>query len=88
VEGRTFYRGAGCDYCRGTGYSGRLAIFEILIMDETIRSLVMEQASSNRIREAARKRGMRTLRESGLLAIYDGMTTIEEVVSQTVMEIE
>jgi type IV pilus assembly protein PilB len=88
VEGRTFYRGAGCDYCRGTGYSGRLAIFEILILDETIRALVMEQASSNRIREAARKRGMRTLRESGLLAIYDGMTTIEEVVSQTVMEIE
>ena len=88
VEGRTFYRGAGCDYCRGTGYSGRLAIFEILILDEQIRILIMEQASSNRIREAARKRGMRTLRESGLLAIYDGMTTIEEVVSQTVMEME
>jgi type IV pilus assembly protein PilB len=82
------YRGAGCDYCRGTGYSGRLAIFEILTLDEQIRALIMEQASSNRIREAARKRGMRTLRESGLLAIYDGQTTIEEVVSQTVMEIE
>ena len=88
VEGRVLYRGAGCDYCRGTGYSGRLAIFEILTLDEQIRALIMEQASSNRIREAARKRGMRTLRESGLLAIYDGQTTIEEVVSQTVMEIE
>ena len=87
VEGRTFYRGSGCDYCRGTGYSGRVAIFEILVLDESVRDLIMQQASSNRIREAARKRGMRTLHESSLLSIYDGMTTIEEVVAQTVMEL-
>jgi len=86
VKGRTFHRGAGCDFCRGTGYSGRTALFEIMILDDTIRDLIMNRASTSRIREAARKRGMRTLRESGLLAIYDGLTTIEEVVSQTIYE--
>lgn len=86
VEGKTFSRGVGCDYCRGTGYSGRMALFEIMILDDDIRSLIMERASTNKLRDAARKRGMRTLRESGLLAIYDGLTTIEEVVSQTIDE--
>ncbi len=86
VAGRTFSRGVGCDYCRGTGYSGRMAIFEIMLYDDRIRNLVMERKSTNMLREAARKRGMRTLRESGLLAIYDGLTTIEEVVAQTLSE--
>jgi type IV pilus assembly protein PilB len=86
VAGRTFSRGVGCDYCRGTGYSGRMAIFEIMLYDDRIRGLVMERKSTNMLREAARKRGMRTLRESGLLAIYDGLTTIEEVVGQTLNE--
>ena len=86
VSGRTFHRGAGCDYCRGTGYSGRLAIFEIMLLDDGLRDLIMKRTSTGVIREAGRKRGMRTLRESGLLAIYDGLTTIEEVVAQTIME--
>ncbi|MFP4052377.1 MAG: GspE/PulE family protein [Phycisphaerae bacterium] len=83
---KNFYHGLGCDYCRGTGYSGRIAIYEIMAIDDNLRALIMERASTGAIREAARKRGMRTLRESGLLAIYDGMTTIEEVVSQTIFE--
>jgi type IV pilus assembly protein PilB len=86
VQGRTFYRGAGCDFCRGTGYSGRFAIFEIMLMEDELRGLIMNRASTNALRESARRRGMRTLRETGLLAIYDGMTTIEEVVSQTIYE--
>ncbi len=86
VAGRTFYRGAGCDFCRGTGYSGRTAIFEIMLVDDEIRDLIMNRASTNAIREAARRRGMRTLRDSGLLAVYDGVTTIEEVVAQTIYE--
>jgi type IV pilus assembly protein PilB len=86
TSGRTFYHGAGCDYCRGTGYSGRVAVYEIMVLDDTLRELVMNRSSTGAIREAARKRGMRTLRESGLLAIYDGMTTIEEVVGQTIFE--
>jgi len=86
VEGRTFFHGSGCDYCRGTGYSGRMAIFEVMLFDDDLRMMVMKRSSTNVLREAARKRGMRTLRESGMLAIFDGATTIEEVVAQTIME--
>ena len=86
VAGRTFYRGRKCDACRGTGYSGRLGIFEIMLLDDQLRDLIMKRSSTNALREAARKKGMRTLRDSGLLAIYDGLTTIEEVVSQTIYE--
>jgi len=80
------YYGRGCDYCNNTGYRGRLAIFEIMVMDDGIRELIMRRASSNVLRAEATKRGMRTLRESGLLAIYDGITTIEEVVKETIIE--
>jgi len=86
VKDQVFYHGTGCDYCRGTGYSGRVAIFEIMLLDDETRALIMKRASTGILREAARKRGMRTLRESGLLAIFDGTTTVEEVVSQTVYE--
>jgi len=86
VQGKTFSRGVGCDYCRGTGYSGRMAIFEIMLFDDKIRQLIMDRRSTNVLREAARQRGMRTLREAGLLSIYDGLTTIEEVVAQTLSE--
>lgn len=85
VEGRTFYFGAGCDYCNGTGYRGRVGIFETMVFNEEIRDLVMNNASTGILREAAQRNGMRTLRESGLLAIYDGITTIEEVVKETVL---
>jgi type IV pilus assembly protein PilB len=86
VQGRTFFRGNGCDKCNGTGYKGRLAIFEILSMDDVLRGLIMEQASTAVLRIEARRRGMRTLRESGLLSIYDGRTTIDEVVRETIGE--
>jgi type IV pilus assembly protein PilB len=86
VHGRTLYRGAGCDYCRGTGYSGRTAIYEIMQMNDEIRQLVMDRASTGRIREAARRSGMRTLRQTGMLSIYDGLTTIEEITAQTMFE--
>ena len=86
VAGRTFYRGKGCDNCRNTGYSGRMAIYEIMTMDDDIRDLIVKHKSTGVLREAAKKRGMRTLRESGLLAIYDGLTTVEEVVGQTISE--
>ena len=86
LKGKTLYRGAGCEYCRKTGYSGRFALFEIMLLDDDLRELIMKKASTNVIRDAARKRGMRTLRESGMLAIFDGLTTIEEVVLQTIDE--
>ncbi len=86
VAGRTFYRGTGCSTCNGSGYKGRLAIFEIMLLDDTMRELIMNQASTAVLRTEARKRGMRTLRESGLLSIYDGRTTIDEVLRETIVE--
>ena len=86
VSGRTFFRGAGCEYCRHTGYSGRMALYEFMLLNDELRELIMTNSSTNVLRESARKHGMRTLREVGLMAIYDGQTTIDEVVAQTIAE--
>ncbi len=86
IEGRTLFRGRGCDNCNHSGYRGRMALFEIMRLDDQIRDLIMQEASTNVLRSESRKRGMRTLRESGLLAIYDGQTTIDEVVRETMTE--
>jgi type IV pilus assembly protein PilB len=86
IGGRKLFRGKGCDHCHGSGYKGRLAIFEIMTVNDLMRDLIMKKASTNVLRDTARKFGMRTLRESGLLAIYDGLTTIDEVVRETIAE--
>ena len=84
VQGRTLYRGRGCDNCTKSGYKGRMAIFEIMLMDDELRDLVMQQASTAVLQTESRKRGMRTLRESGLLALFEGQTTIDEIVRETI----
>ncbi len=86
VAGKIFYYGKGCENCNNTGYRGRLAIFEIMTLDDEMRDMIVKHASTQVLRAESRKRGMRTLRQSGLLAIYDGITTIEEVVRETIME--
>jgi len=83
IEGREFYRGTGCDYCNQTGYRSRMGLYEIMVMDDETRELIMQNASTQALQASARKKGMRTLRETGLLAIYDGMTTIDEVARET-----
>ncbi len=83
VRGKKFCWGRGCEKCNNTGYRGRMAIFEIMLLTDRIKELVMKQVSTEQIRHVAREQGMRTLRESGLLAIFDGHTTIEEVVRET-----
>ena len=65
-----------------------MGIFETMSLDDEIRDMIMKHASTQALRQESRKRGMRTLREAGLLAIYDGITTIEEVVKATIMEEE
>ena len=85
VRGKRFAYGPGCDHCNNTGFKGRMAIFEIFVMDDDIREIIMNQGSTQALREAAMRKGMRTLRDSGLLAIYDGETTIEEVVRETIL---
>jgi type IV pilus assembly protein PilB len=86
VQGRQLFRGRGCDACTKSGYKSRMALFEIMMMDDELREMVMQQASTAALRAESRKRGMRTLRESGLLALYEGQTTIDEVVRETITE--
>jgi type IV pilus assembly protein PilB len=84
VRGKKFYYGEGCKRCNGSGYKGRQGIFEIMLLSEKLKQMVIESVSTAELRKAARSEGMRTLRESGITAIYDGYTTIEEVVKETV----
>ncbi len=74
-----FYRGRGCDSCNYTGYRGRTAIHEIMVMTEEIRNMVLQKSSAERIRELAREQGMHTLREDGFLKAQRGDTTLLEV---------
>jgi len=86
VESKHFYYGRGCPACNNMGFKGRLGLFEIMPINEPLRRLILKGASTDAIREEALKGGMRTLRDAGMLAIYDGLTTIEEVVRQTVSD--
>ncbi|MHC4959812.1 MAG: GspE/PulE family protein [Planctomycetota bacterium] len=83
VAGKEFAYGKGCKNCNGTGYRGRTALFEIMIVSNTIRNLIMDRAPNSQIRQVAREEGMRTLRESGLLCVYEGVTTVEEIIRET-----
>jgi type IV pilus assembly protein PilB len=80
------YRGDGCDECRGTGFKGRLGIFETMIVNAKIRELILEKASTNKVEKAAVKGGMLTLRDSALAKLRQGLTTIEEVIRETRVE--
>jgi type IV pilus assembly protein PilB len=86
VVGKIFYYGKGCESCNNTGYRGRMGIYEIMSLDDDMRDLIIQHASTQVLRAESRKRGMRTLRQGGLIAIYDGITTIEEVVRETIVE--
>jgi type IV pilus assembly protein PilB len=86
VKGKKFHYGRGCSRCNGTGYRGRTGIFEIMRFNDEIRDLIMNQASTGILRAAAQKAGMRLLRDNGLLAIYNGITTIDEIAKETMME--
>jgi general secretion pathway protein E/type IV pilus assembly protein PilB len=79
----TLYRSVGCRECRNTGFFGRHAIFEWMDSDNEIRQLVLKNASSDQIRDAARRGGMRTLAEDGWRLVRMGITTVEEVLSVT-----
>ncbi|RMH29894.1 MAG: pilus assembly protein PilB [Planctomycetota bacterium] len=85
VAGKQFYR-PGASNRVGGGYKGRMALFEIMTMDDEMRELIMKEASTAVLRANARKKGMRSLRECGLLAIYEGLTSIDEVVRETLGE--
>jgi type IV pilus assembly protein PilB len=81
-----FFHGKGCKICRGTGYKGRTGIFEILLIDDQVRELILKKASADQIKQAAIKAGMRTLREDGLQKVLEGITTIDEVLRVTQLD--
>jgi len=86
VAGKTIYKGRGCDECNNTGYRGRLGLYELLSVNDEIRDLIVAGGSSEVLREAARRNGMTPLREAGLRRMYEGATTVEEVVRETIFE--
>jgi len=78
-----FYRGKGCDECKGTGYSGRIGIYELLVLDEDIRNLIDAKKSVDEIKKRCREKGMKVLREDGLEKMKQGLTSPEEVLRVT-----
>ena len=86
LEGKKFYRGKGCEKCNRSGYKGRLGIYELLIMNDEMRDMIIRNASTEELREAARRNGMVTLRESGMESIFMGQTTADEVIRETILD--
>jgi type IV pilus assembly protein PilB len=83
AEETTFYKGRGCEACSGSGYKGRQGIYEVMAMSTALRKAVMQQASTDELRELAISEGMLTLRMDGLKKVERGITTLEEVVKET-----
>ncbi len=83
THNRPIYRPRGCRSCRGTGYRGRLGIYELLVTNEEIRQLASERTASNKIKKAAVAGGMKTLRDDGWLKVAQGLTSIDEVLRVT-----
>lgn len=86
VKDFSFYKGKGCKNCNNVGYRGRLGIYELLDMNETLRDMTYRMAATDEIRKAARNMGMTTLKEDGLRKAKDGKTTLEEIVMVTGIE--
>jgi type IV pilus assembly protein PilB len=81
-----FYRGKGCDNCNNTGYKGRIGLFELMIMNDDLRDMIMQNATSDDLRTKAVHYGMITLRDYGKQFVYEGHTTAEEIVRETVLD--
>ncbi len=79
-----FYRGKGCDNCNNTGYKGRIGLFELMVMNDDLRDMIMQNATSDELRAKAVSYGMITLRDYGKQFVFDGFTTAEEIVRETV----
>ncbi|WP_370687348.1 type II/IV secretion system protein [Thermus sp. NEB1569] len=84
LQGAKLFRGMGCERCGGTGYKGRYAIHELLVVDDEIRHAIVAGKSATEIKEIARRKGMKTLREDGIQKVLQGITTLEEVLARTI----
>jgi type IV pilus assembly protein PilB len=85
-RGKKVYKGRGCEVCNNTGYKGRVGLFELMIMNDTLRELVMSNCAVDELREAATKFGMVTLRHAGMAFAFEGVTTLDEIVRETILE--
>jgi type II secretory ATPase GspE/PulE/Tfp pilus assembly ATPase PilB-like protein len=86
IETAKFWHGAGCEHCRQLGYQGRMGIYELLILTEALRPLILNRAAASTIAAKAMEQGMRTLRTDGWNKVRNGSTTIEEVLRVTQIE--
>jgi type IV pilus assembly protein PilB len=86
VRGKRFFRGAGCEVCNNTGYKGRVGLFELMIMNNDLRDKIMSNAQTDELRALASKHGMVSLRAAGIRCCFEGVTTPDEVVRETVLE--
>jgi type IV pilus assembly protein PilB len=86
MAGKKAFRGRGCDVCNNTGYKGRVGLFELMIMNDHLRDLVMQGSSIDELRKAAQSFGMVSLREAGMNFAFEGTTTLDEVVRETILE--
>ena len=86
AEGKTFFRGRGCDGCNNTGYKGRRGLFELMMINDEIRDLIMANASTDDLRAAARRNGMVTLRQAGIEDMFKGITSADEIIRETVLD--
>ena len=80
---QTLYRPKGCDHCRGTGYRGRVGVFEVVRITARMASLIQTRAPLPELRAAAREQGMKLLVDSGMDKVREGLTSLEEVLSVT-----
>jgi type IV pilus assembly protein PilB len=86
MAGKRVFRGRGCEVCNNTGYKGRVGLFELMIMNDELREMVMNNASIDELRKTAQSYGMVTLREAGMNFAFEGTTTLDEVVRETILE--
>ncbi|MEI9895495.1 MAG: ATPase, T2SS/T4P/T4SS family [Chthoniobacter sp.] len=86
LEDATIMKGAGCEKCKNLGYKGRMGIFEIFEIDDDVRHMINEKASTIELRKRAREMGMRTLREDGIRKVLSGLTSAEEVIGATMSD--
>ena len=78
-KGLRLYRARGCDHCHGTGYRGRIGVFELLVMTDHLRALALRGASAQQLRDTAQEKGMRLMWQDGVQKVLKGTTTMEEL---------
>jgi len=84
IKDQKFYRGKGCDNCNNTGYKGRIGLFELMVMNDDLREMILRNVTTDELRNKAVEYGMITLRDYGKQFVFQGHTTAEEVVRETV----